>query len=135
MTKNHVKPRSKHILSTIRSKNLESSTTSKHIYNVRQRMRSEAQGGRTEIQQLFKCLSDGNYTHGRRLLSDNQTVSDIFFAHPESIKLFNLFPTMLLLDSTYKTNKYRLPLLEFVGTTSAEQTFSVGFALLSAEGI
>jgi alpha-glucosidase len=40
---------------------------------------------------------------------------------------------VLLLDSTYKTNKYKLPLLEFVGTTSTEQTFSVGFALLSAE--
>jgi alpha-glucosidase len=38
-----------------------------------------------------------------------------------------------VLDSTYKTNKYRLPLLEFVGTTSTEQTFSIGFALLSAE--
>jgi alpha-glucosidase len=47
--------------------------------------------------------------------------------------LFNLFPTVLLLDSTYKTNKYKLPLLEFLGTTSTEQKFSVGFALLSAE--
>jgi hypothetical protein len=131
MTKNHMKPR--HILSTIRGKNLESSTTSKHIYNLWQRMRTKEQGGRTEIQQLFKCLSDGNYTYGHRLLSDGQTVSDIFFAHHESIKLFNLFLTVLLLDSTYKTNKYKLPLLEFVGTTSTEQTFSVGFALLSAE--
>jgi hypothetical protein len=90
MTKNHVQPR--HILSTIRSKNSESSTASKHIYNVRQRMRIEAQRGRTEIQQLFKCLSDENYTYAHRLLSDNQTVSDIFYAHPESIKLFNLSP-------------------------------------------
>jgi hypothetical protein len=131
MAKNHVQPR--HILSTTRNKNPTNATTAKHIYNARQRMRSEARGGRTEIQQLFKCLTDGNYTYSHRLLSDNQTVSDIFFSHPESIKLFNLFPTVLVMDSTYKTNKYRLPLLEFVGTTSTEQTFSIGFTLFSAE--
>jgi hypothetical protein len=51
MTKNHVQPR--HILSIIRNKNPNSSTTSKHIYNARQRIKCEAHGGRTEIQQLF----------------------------------------------------------------------------------
>jgi hypothetical protein len=45
MTKNHVKPR--HILSTIRGKNPESSTTSKHIYNLRQRMRTKERGRKT----------------------------------------------------------------------------------------
>jgi hypothetical protein len=78
-------------------------------------------------------LSDENYTYGHRLLSYGQTVSDIIFAHPKSIKLFKLFPIVLLLESTYKTKKYKLPLLEFVGTTSTEQTFFVGFALLSVE--
>jgi alpha-glucosidase len=40
---------------------------------------------------------------------------------------------VLVLDSTYKTNKYRLPLIQFIGTTSTEQTFSIRFALLSVE--
>jgi hypothetical protein len=47
-------------------------------------------------------LTDGNYTYSHRLLSENQIVSEIFFSHPESIKLFNLFPNVLVMDSTYK---------------------------------
>ncbi|KAK2435534.1 hypothetical protein QL285_020585 [Trifolium repens] len=70
------------------------------------------------MQQLFKCLSDRKYTYRTRLLSDNQTISDIFFSHLESIKLYNIFNVVVVMDSTYKTNEYRLPLLEFVGSTS-----------------
>jgi hypothetical protein len=40
---------------------------------------------------------------------------------------------VLVLDSTYKTNKYRLSLLEFVGNSSAHQTFSIGFAYMMSE--
>ncbi|XP_058783671.1 uncharacterized protein LOC131658391 [Vicia villosa] len=40
---------------------------------------------------------------------------------------------MLILDSTYKTNKYRLLLFEMVGVTYIEKTHAVGFALLECE--
>ena len=53
--------------------------------------------------------------------------------HPNGIKLFNTFSTVLVLDSTYKTNKYRLPLLEIVGVTSTELTFSIAFAYMMYE--
>jgi len=37
------------------------------------------------------------------------------------------------MDNTYKTNKYRLPLLEIVGVTSTSLTFSTTFVLMSSE--
>jgi len=37
------------------------------------------------------------------------------------------------MDSTYKTNKYRLPLLEIVGVTFTDLTFSAGFVLMSTK--
>jgi len=37
------------------------------------------------------------------------------------------------MDSTYKTNKYRLPLLEIVGVTSTGLTFSAAFVLMSTK--
>src|SRR4051812_8468770 len=37
------------------------------------------------------------------------------------------------MDSTYKTNKYKLPLLEIVGVTSTDKTYSAGFAFLECE--
>ena len=39
------------------------------------------------------------------------------------------------IDSTYKTNRYRLPLLDFVGVTPTVMTFSAGFAYLEGERI
>ncbi|KAH1212598.1 hypothetical protein GmHk_14G040753 [Glycine max] len=41
----------------------------------------------------------------------------------------------LLEHSTYKTNRYRLPLLDFVGVTPTAMTFSAGFAYLEAERV
>jgi len=44
-----------------------------------------------------------------------------------------MFSMVLVLDSTYKTNKYRLPLLDFVDTTSTQVTFSIGFAYMISQ--
>lgn len=37
------------------------------------------------------------------------------------------FPIVLIMDNTYKTNKYKQPMFEIVGMTSTELTFSVAF--------
>jgi len=49
------------------------------------------------------------------------------------IKLVNSFNIVILMDSMYKTNKYRMSLLEVVGITSTGLTFSVAFCLLATE--
>ncbi|KAL8494130.1 hypothetical protein ACS0TY_025063 [Phlomoides rotata] len=60
-------------------------------------------------------------------------VKDIFFAHPESVALLHAFPDILIMDCTYKTNRYQLPLLEIVGVTSTDMTFSIAFAYMKSE--
>ena len=42
---------------------------------------------------------------------------------------------VFLTDSTYKTNRYRFPLLDIVGVTPTEMTFSIAFAYLEEEHI
>ena len=42
---------------------------------------------------------------------------------------------VFLIDNTYKTNRYRLPLLDIVGVTPTEMTFSVAFSYLDGECI
>jgi len=37
------------------------------------------------------------------------------------------------MDSTYKTNMYRMPLFEIVGVTSTNMTYYVAFSLLASE--
>jgi hypothetical protein len=68
-----------------------------------------------------------------RVLLGTDTLSDILWAHPNLVKLFNTFPTVLIMDSTYKINKYRIPLLEFVGSTSTGKTYVIAFAFLTSE--
>jgi hypothetical protein len=47
--------------------------------------------------------------------------------------LFKRFPTTILLDFTYKTNKSNMPLLHIVGMNSCNWYFMVAFCFLSAE--
>ena len=54
---------------------------------------------------------------------------------PDAVKLCNACHLVFFIDSTYKTNRYILPLLDFVGVTPTTMTFSAGFAYLEAERV
>lgn len=60
-------------------------------------------------------------------------ITHLFFAHRQSIALLQASPEVLLMDSTYKTNRYRLPLFCIVGVTPLKRTFHVAFAFLANE--
>ncbi|KAK2358924.1 protein FAR1-RELATED SEQUENCE [Trifolium repens] len=134
MTRNLVPPRN--IMSTMKDRDPKNVTHKKMLYNVRHRMRQKERGPRNEIQHFFHCLEQKQYVFKFRPddLDENSTVvKDIFFAHPTSVALFNTFPSVLLMDSTYKTNRYGRPLFEMVGSTSTGLTFNVAFAFLTNE--
>ncbi|KAL5177256.1 hypothetical protein HKD37_08G023052 [Glycine soja] len=57
----------------------------------------------------------------------------MWYCHPDAVKLCNACNLVFLIDSTYKTNRYQLPLLDFVGVTPTGMTFSVGFSYLEGE--
>jgi len=66
-------------------------------------------------------------------LKDENVVRDIFWSHPDAVKLTNACNLVFLIDNTYKTNRYKLPLLDIVGVTPTEMTFSTAFAYLEGE--
>ena len=78
-------------------------------------------------------LERDHYIHFSRCLDESDVVSDLFWTHPNAVKLLNSLNIVFLMDNTYKTNKYRLPLLEIVGVTSTGLTFSAALAFLSSE--
>ena len=51
------------------------------------------------------------------------------------MKLSNACNLVFLINSIYKTNKYKLPLLDIMGMTPTEMTFSTAFAYLDGERI
>ena len=73
------------------------------------------------------------YTHCHRVKEGEDVIRDVFQAHPDSVKLLNVFHYVVVIDSTYKTNRYRLPLLEIVGMTPTSLTFSVAFVFMESE--
>ncbi|XP_022642740.1 PKS-NRPS hybrid synthetase CHGG_01239-like [Vigna radiata var. radiata] len=131
MTKSQVKPAN--ILLTLKEHNEDNVTTIKQIYNARYTYKRSLRGSRTEMQQLMMLLDKDKYIQHSRCLEDSDEVSDLFWTHPDSAHLVNSFNIVFLMDTTYKTNKYRLPLLEIVGVTSTGLTFTTAFALLSSE--
>ncbi|XP_068487107.1 uncharacterized protein [Phaseolus vulgaris] len=126
-----VKPSS--ILRTLKENNEDNITTIKQVYNARYSYKRSVRGPRTELQQLMMLLDRDNYLHWSTCHESSNIVSDIFWTHPDVVKLLNAFNIVFLMDTTYKTNKYRLPLLEIVGVTCTGLSFSAGFAFLSSE--
>ncbi|XP_058777076.1 PKS-NRPS hybrid synthetase cheA-like [Vicia villosa] len=85
------------------------------------------------MQQLFKLVEESGYVYWSRKKDESEVVRDIFGAYPESVKLLNLFPIVLIMDCIYKTNKYIQPLFEIVGMTSTKLTFVVASAYMEFE--
>ncbi|KAH1225008.1 Protein FAR1-RELATED SEQUENCE 5 [Glycine max] len=124
MTKSMVKPRN--ILLMLKEHNANSYAIIKQIYNARNAYRSSIRGSNIEVQQLMKLLEWDQ-------LKDEDVVHDIFWSHPNAVKLTNAYNLVFLIDNTYKTNRYKLLLLDIVGVTPTGMTFSTAFAYLEEE--
>ena len=132
MTKLMVKPRN--ILLTLKEHNANSYTTMKQVYNARYAYSSSIRGSNIEMQQLMKLLEPNQYIHWHRLKDEN-VVRNIFWSHPYVVKLFNACNLVFLIDSTYKTNRYELSLLDIVGVTPIRMTFSAAFVYLEGKRV
>ena len=60
-------------------------------------------------------------------------LTHLFFAHEESLKLLALFPEVIIMDCTYKMNRFRMPLLNILSITSLHKNFWIGFCFLRNE--
>ena len=66
-------------------------------------------------------------------LDQDGHITLLFFAHPESLVLLKRYPEVLLMDCTYKTNHFHMPLLDILGSTGLHQTFFTAFVFLLGE--
>ncbi|KAL5148366.1 hypothetical protein HKD37_13G035414 [Glycine soja] len=121
--------KSRNILLTLKEHNANSCTTIKQIYNARSTYCSSIRGDDTKMKHLMRLLERDQYIHWHRL-KEQDVMRDLFWCHPDAVKLCNACHLVFLIDSTYKTNRYRLSLLDFVGVTPTGMTFSAGFAYL-----
>ena len=71
-------------------------------------------GSFSPMQFFFKMLKDYNYFQWHRRGEGINVLSDVLLAHPKTTDLPSLFPYVLILDATYKTNRFEMPLLEVI---------------------
>ncbi len=60
-------------------------------------------------------------------------LTHLFFAHKRLVALLKQFLETILVNCTYKTNRFWLPLFVIVGVTSLNITFYATFAFLAQE--
>jgi hypothetical protein len=121
------------IRSILQQKDPSNTTNVRTIYNAKYSNRVSKRNGLNPTQYALEQLVQKKYLHNWRTNPDTNEITDIIWVHPESLELYVNFPSVLVIDATYKTNEYRIPLLEVVGITSTMQTYSLMFGYLSNE--
>jgi uncharacterized membrane protein len=105
---------------------------SRTIYNVKTKIKKDNLGGKTIIQALFEELGQGGFMYN--ILQDEADhITHLFFADPRSVMLTRSFTNIFIMDCTYKTNKYKMPLLDIIGITCFNTSFYSGFVFLKKE--
>ncbi|XP_038707293.1 PKS-NRPS hybrid synthetase CHGG_01239-like [Tripterygium wilfordii] len=131
-TKN-VKPRD--ILTSLKKQNPDNVSTIKTVYNARHTFQTAEKAGKTHMQVVMSFLQREGYIFESRTNAVTNEPEDLFFAHPGSLERWHAFPHMLLMDATYKTNRYKMPLFEIVGVTATNMTFCIAFVFLHSEKV
>ncbi|KAI5678146.1 hypothetical protein M9H77_09096 [Catharanthus roseus] len=106
---------------------------SQKIYNVAAKIKKNRMQGRNTVEEVLCLIAIRDYTVFYRNREDSNMLSDIVIAHPTSIEMLRTWPYILIMDTTYKTNKYNMPLLEVVGMTPTGKNFTVASAFMRNE--
>ena len=78
----------------------------------------------------------GNSDYSTCVKTDNDgTLKALFFCHHASLKLYSAYNTIIFANSTYKTNKYKMPLFHLAGVTGNNKSFILVFCFLAKENL
>jgi hypothetical protein len=102
------------------------------IYNLRHEFKTNLLEGRSPIEAMLHELHTSQYEYNYNFDHDER-ISMLFFTYSESLKLLHHYPEILLMDCTYKTNRFQIPLLDILESTELDTTFYVVFVFLSRE--
>jgi MULE transposase domain len=78
-------------------------------------------------------LKDEHY--GPKVYTNPETkrLERLFFAHPEAVTLYKEHPDIVLLDCTYQTNRFRMPLLNICAVTGCKKIIQIALCFLSGK--
>ncbi|KAG6980171.1 Misshapen-like kinase 1 [Fusarium oxysporum f. sp. albedinis] len=106
--------------------------TQKDISNSIAEARRSSRFGENTMHALINQLDQEGFWNRMQVDSEGR-VTAVLFAHPDSLAYLQAYSDLLLLDCTYKTNRYGMPLLDIIGVDACQRSFCVAFAFLSGE--
>ena len=84
------------------------------IYNLNASFKREQRHGLSANDALIQHLKDKGIHFTINITATNRT-RHLFIAYPQSIQLAQTNQDVILVDNTYKTNKFDMPLLHMIG--------------------
>ena len=124
--------RPRDILALIKREHPDALVISKDIYNARDALRRQKLGNNTPLELLLKNLQDHFWKYAFKQDIEGRILF-FMFAHPKSIKYANKYNRVFVLDCTYKTNRYQMPLLHIIGILPSNSTFSIALCFMQNE--
>ena len=107
--------------------------TQQDIYNRIADAKRDVCEGQSTIQAFANQLDREGFW-SRVQYAPNGQVTAVLFAHPDSLAYLQAYPDTLLPDYTYKTNRYKMPLLDIVGVDACQRSFCIALHSLVAKG-
>jgi hypothetical protein len=105
---------------------------SRCLYNRSAKLLRERLMGKTPIQALLTELRKAGM-NPKFELNEKGNVVRLFFVHPKALQVYHEAYDVLLLDCTYKTNKFKMPLLNYVFPTGLHTSMQLALCFLSQE--
>lgn len=130
-TRAGVKP--KQILARLAQEIPASAVRQKDVYNAVSKIRKDTLQGMTPIEALVTQLGDPNLWISDHRTDSSGRLTHLFFAYIKTVKIFQSHPDVLMADCTYRTNRFKMPLLHFVGCNSIGGHFTAAFCFLPSE--
>ena len=93
------------ILKSLKLDDPNNVTSMRQIYNAGLKIRMLQAEGRGPLQQALHSLQNRRYYVNVRRCPQSDEISDFFIMHPDSRHLLSLFPYVIIMDTTYKTNE------------------------------
>ncbi|POM61104.1 Transposase-like protein [Phytophthora palmivora] len=113
--------------------NPDSAVTIEDIHNIRRAAKpTYFDEQKSWIENLISILSDEDHFFAAKVDPDSR-ISHLFFALKAAVEIFKENPDVILLDCTYKTNVFDMPLLNLVGVTGMNTTIHLAQAFLRNE--
>ncbi|KAI5660002.1 hypothetical protein M9H77_28795 [Catharanthus roseus] len=107
--------------------------SAKKIYNVVAKIKRNRMQGRNTVEEVLCLSAQKGYTVSHRNCEESNILSDIVLVHATSIAMIKTWSYVLIMDTTYKTNKYNMPLLEAIWMTPTGKNFTVAPAFMCNE--